>query len=91
MPIKLKVFKQKWICSTRDPDECKWPKKFSPEKIVEVKSFTSYVKMADWLDEHKQLANHVMLVSPMPSRSLTGIRKVVFDGADTWVERYGHV
>ena len=90
MVIKLKIFSQKWKCPSQYSDKCRFPKNFKMDKIAEEK-FSSYVKMANWLDKNKKYRNRVMMVSPPKPRSLKSIRKVVFDGVDTWVENYGHV
>ena len=90
MVIKLRIYKQKWKCPTQYSDECRHPKNFKPEKIAE-KNFSSYVKMADWLDKNKKYRNRVMMVGPPRPRTLASLRDVVFDGVDTWVQNYGHV
>ncbi|GAG98604.1 unnamed protein product, partial [marine sediment metagenome] len=61
-----------------------------PDKIAE-KNFSSYVKMADWLDENKKYKNRVMMAGPARPRTLLSMRRVVFDGAATWVERRGDI
>ena len=91
MVIKLKIFKQKWVCPTQYSDECRWPENFKPEEQIAEEKFSSYVKMADWLDKNKKYKNRVMMVSPPRPRTLASIRKVVFDGVGTWVENRGNV
>lgn len=55
------------------------------------KKFGSYTKMADWLDANKRYKNRVMSVAPIPLKRVSSIRRVVFDGVETWVEKYGYV
>ena len=91
MPIKLIVFTQSWKCPKKGfPDECIFPKEFSRQKLDE-SFFPSYVKLANWLDKNKKYKNKVMIARPPKPTSLKSIRRVVFDGVDTWVENYGHV
>ena len=91
MPVKLKIYKQKWRCPTDYPDRCEYPKRFDRKKIVTVENFRGFEQMANWLDKNKQHAKKVMFVMPHKIKRAGAIRKVVFDGVDTWVERYGHI
>ena len=91
MPIKLKVYKQKWHCPTDYPDECDYPKKFDRKKRIATEKFRGYEKMAEWLEQNPQYADHVMITSPLPLKRVGAIKKVVFDGIEIWVEKYGRI
>lgn len=91
MAIKLKIYDQKWMFPRKGyVDDCSYPQNFKRKKILK-KNFRGYAEMADWLDENVKYKNKIITVNRIPLKRVGGIRKVVFDGVDTWVEKYGHV
>jgi len=91
MPVKLTIYTQNWKCPRREyVDDCEYPPNFNREKET-VKKFRGYTDMANWLDKNRQFKNRVMIVKPIPLKRMSGIKKVVFDGIGTWVEKYGHI
>lgn len=73
------------------PDETWFSKDFTKTKVIDRKNFKSFVEMADWLDNKckKKCKNRVMFAKT-GNRNII-LRKVVFDGTNTWVENYGNI
>jgi len=68
-----------------------FPKDFKREILIE-KTFNSFVNMANWLDNHKEYANLVMISVNPKSNGLNGIRRVNFDARITcYVEGMGNI
>ena len=85
MVVRLAIFGNDWI-----KEEGKgWNMVKHPEdagEIIARKAFRSYTDLADWLDDHPEYKNKVMVVN-FPNK--LG-RNVVFDKG-VWVEDYGNV
>jgi len=86
--VKLTIFKQKWKLGEYI-NNVNFPDNFNIYEREFEGSFKTYVDMANWLDQHPEYADKVMMLRT--SREIGLSRMVHFTGHSTWVERYGNV
>jgi len=75
-----------WIDKFSFPDD--FAEKIEHSKPIR-KTFRSYVGMANWLEEHPEFTNCVMLVRD--SKELGLSRRVRTNGSEVWVEGRGNI